>query len=86
VISSLKLFNDLLVEGAVCQIAVDEFEHIEGEDNAQAYADQIEERDNIKLALIDLILKEGSAIRQEIYEERARRRNKESRWVSRFPR
>lgn len=85
-ISRLKLFNDLLLEGAVCQLAVDEFEHIDGEDNDKALADLMEEAENMKLAIIDFMLKEGSFIRKQIYEERAKRQKKSSdRWVSRFP-
>lgn len=82
-ISKLKLFSDLLVECAVCQLAVDEFEIIEGEDNEAILNGQQEELDNVKFALLDFILRDGMEIRNEMYQARSKRlQNNSTRWVS----
>jgi hypothetical protein len=64
-------FKDLIVEAAVCQIAVDDF-HAEGDDNKAAYSDLQIELCRAKINLVNYIL-ENPMIKMKLELEQTKR-------------
>jgi hypothetical protein len=70
---SMVLFNKLILDVAVCQLAVDDFEVIAGQDNPAAFAAANLELDTVKLALIRHVLREGNLLTLNIVAEQLER-------------
>ena len=67
----LNLLNEMLVEAAVHQIAVDDFEEIAGEPNEVIRADLEIEANRAKLDLLDFVLSEGRMLKLWLVTEQA---------------
>jgi hypothetical protein len=70
---SLQTLNELIVEAAVCQLAVEDFEVIAGEDNVQALSDLKLELDTARIKLVNHVLSNGAILRLLILSEQAAR-------------
>jgi len=72
----MEMFNKLVQEVAVCQLAVDEFEHVVGEDNAMALAIARTQLNTVKLALMRHVISESKTLMFEILEDQVDRVDK----------